>query len=471
MQPLLTRLRSFARDVRGNTVMILALCIMPIGVLAGAAIDFSRAEANGRTLQANADSAAIAAARFAMDNPDAKKKDVKQFARKYLRKTFKPNKQKTLKKLKIEFVRDDRISITAESTIQSSMLSLAQVNSLTSKVRSTASMGTPTGLRVVLALDNSDSMDGPKMKALEDAATDFVDQLVDDGGNSYVGVVPFSHHVNVGTAYKNEPWIDVPIATPVSQKSCPTDADATRAAGCTIETSTCTRTEDGVSFETTCSTWSCPPGVVPVSNCSTISRDREWCGAVIQRKPPHHLLDAHYNTHPIDAYLSWEDNTWECNTPILPMTNSKTDLKDYLDDLDAKGDTYIAPGLMWGYRVLSPEAPFTEMSGHTVTKSAIVLMSDGMNSRSFQDFGTGTDHYGSDKNEANSVTLETCDFIKSKDVEIYAIAFQVNDTVTENMLKSCATSYSHYFDAGSFAELKDAFNSVAGAFREIALTE
>ena len=464
-------LKKFARDTRGNTVMILALCILPIGIFAGAAVDFSRAEANGRALQANVDSAAIAAARFAMDNPDAKKKEVRRYAKKYLRKTFKPNKEKTLKNLKVEFTRDERVTISAESTINSSMLSLAQIESLTSKVRSTASIGTPTGLRVVLALDNSNSMSGAKMNALEDAATDFIEQLVEEDGNSYVGVVPFSHHVNVGEAYKNAAWIDVPIATSVSQNACTTDNDATRALGCTIETTSCTRSDDGVSYESTCSSWSCPSGVSPVTNCSTINRDRHWCGAVIQRRPPFHLLDGNYDSNPVEGYLSWENSTWECNTPIQPMTNSKSDLMDYLDDLDAKGDTYIAPGLMWGYRVLSPEAPFTEMDGHTVTKSAILLMSDGMNSRSFQDWGTGTDHYGGDKDASNAVTLETCDFIKSNDVEIYAIAFQVNDTSTEDMLKSCASSFSHYFDAASYTELKDAFNSVAGSFREIALTE
>ena len=471
MQKLKALLSKLASDTRGNTVMILALCILPVGIFAGAAIDFSRAESNGNDLRANLDSAAIAAARYAMDNPDAEQEDVKAFAESYITKSFEPNEEKTLDNLIIEFVPDERVTISADSTITSSMLSLAQINSLTSRMRSTASMGTPTGLRAVLVLDNSDSMDGPKMDALEDAATDFVDQLVKEGGNSYVGVVPFSHHVNVGMGLKTAAWIDVPISTPLSQTSCVYDTAASESLGCTRETTPCTRTKDGVPYNATCSSWDCPSGVSPVQNCTTTNRDRDWCGAVTQRHPPHHLLDGSYDTHPVEGYLSWENNTWECNTPILPMTNSKSDLQDYLDDLDAKGDTYIAPGLMWGYRVLSPEAPFTEMNGHTVTTSAIVLMSDGMNSRSYQHWGSGSDHYGSDTSESNQVTLDTCDFIKSNDVEIYAIAFQVNDADTINMLKNCATSFSHYFDASSYTELNDAFNSVAGAFREIALTE
>ena len=471
MQKLKALLSKLLSDTRGNTVMILALCILPVGIFAGAAIDFSRAESNGNDLRANLDSAAIAAARYAMDNPDAKQEDVKAFAKSYITKSFEPNEEKTLDNLIIEFVPDERVTISADSTIKSSMLSLAQIDSLTSKMRSTASMGTPTGLRAVLVLDNSDSMEGAKLDALEDAATDFVDQLVEQDGNSYVGVVPFNHHITVDTSLKGQSWLDVPIANPRSVSTCTIDRDASAALGCSQVETSCDARGGDISASTTCLTWSCPSGVSTVRDCTTETKNREWCGALIQRPPPHHLLDSQYVTNQVEAYLSWEGNHQECSAPIQPMTNNKSALISYLDDLDAKGDTYIAPGLMWGYRVLSPEAPFTEMSGHTVSKSAIILMSDGANSRSFQDWGTGADHYGKDKAEANEVTLETCDYIKSQEVEIYAIAFQVEDGATEDMLKNCATTFEHFYDADSFTELSAAFNAVAGAFREIALTE
>ena len=71
MQSFINRFRKYVSDTRGNTAMILGLCILPLGMFAGAAIDFSRAESNGKDLRANVDSAVIAAARFAMDNPEA----------------------------------------------------------------------------------------------------------------------------------------------------------------------------------------------------------------------------------------------------------------------------------------------------------------------------------------------------------------------------------------------------------------
>ena len=471
MRKLFSTLSGLLRDTRGNTAMLLGLCILPLGIFAGAAIDFSRVESNGKDLGANLDSAAIAAARYSMDNPEASKDDVKAYATSYITNSFGPDETKTLDNLVIEFVPEERVSMSAESTIQSTMLGLAKISSLTSKKKATASIGAPSGLRAVLVLDNSDSMNGPKMTALEDSATEFVSQLVENGGNSFVGVVPFNHYVNIGTSYKSEPWMDVPIATPKSHTSCSTDYAATEALGCVNTPSSCTWWKDGVEESGTCWNWVCPAGVSPATTCTTSSRERAWCGAVSQRKPPFHLSDSNYNAHPVPGYISWKDSNWECPTPIQPMTNSKDDLITYLESLNSRGDTYIAPGLMWGYRVLSPEAPFTEMSGHTITSSALVLMSDGMNSRSYRNWGSGSDHYGGDKAEANQITLETCDFIKSQKVEIYAIAFQVDDTDTQNMLKDCATSYTHYFDADSFAELKSAFNTVAGAFREIALTE
>ena len=507
--------------------MILAIAILPIGVIAGAAIDFSRAESNGTDLRANVDSAALATARYAMDNPDASADDIIQFGNTYLANSFQPDDSKTLEAVLIDVVPGESVSIAAESTIQSTMLGLASIDSLTSRMNATASFGTPSGLRAVLVLDNSNSMEGGKMAALQDAAETFVDELMlseddfppvgddddedvgddddddddgdeddktlggesnlegdddeiggddDDGSESstfssdfYVGVVPFSHYVNVGMDQEDAAWLSVPDPKSSKTESCSVDSDASSSAGCVQESYACTKTSDGVEYDSTCWTWTCPEGVSTVQTCSDVTTEKNWCGAVTQRADPYHLTDADYDSEPVYGYLS--SGTWECNTPIKPMTNDKEELLEYFDTLEAKGDTYIAPGLMWGYRLLTPGAPFTEMQGKDSRSPAIILMSDGMNSRSFRDGDPSGDHYGSSKADANAATLATCDFIKSNGVSIYAIAFQVDDNDTEDMLKTCATSFTHYFNADSYVELNDAFSSVAASFSEVALTQ
>lgn len=513
MSSLVHSLRVFSRNQRGNVAMILALAILPMGMFVGAAMDFNRHQTNSVELSASLDASALAAARYVIDNPGVEQADVVDFATTYLQANFLTSDTKKLNDINIEYVENDYIRLTASSEIDATMLSLAGINTLKTDESAKASFGTPSALRAVLVLDGSSSMQGTKMTALQEAAQDFVTALTESntsnsastnttgassakfGGlpaaaaatsaadnsavassagnaNSYIGIVPFSHYVNVGTDKKHASWIDVPNKKSKIGKSCSTDGDATRAAGCVLETKKCTRTNDGVKYESTCSKWVCPPGTKVIQTCKNVSKTRDWCGAVVSRPPPYNMMDADYGPEPVEGYLTQAGSeSWECGSPILPMTSNANTLETYIDNLDANGDTYIAPGLMWGYRVLSPGAPFTEMAGKDINSSAIVLMSDGMNSRSYKSWSTGSDHYGSDKEAANEDTLAACEFIKSKNVDIYAIAFQIDDKDTEDMLKTCATSYSHFYDADSIEKLKTAFADVAASFREIALTE
>lgn len=469
----MTVLSRFRRDDTGSTAMLWALMVIPIAVIVGAAIDFSRNQSNAQALSSNLDSATIAAARFVLDAEKATPPDVKGFAENYLQESFAPDESKTLENVSVHYLPEGSVTISADSKISSTMLSLAGISTLSTSQSATVKFVNPSGLRAVLVLDNSSSMQGEKLDALEEAATDFVDQLMTDGDdNSYVGVVPFSHYVNVGMNRDGESWLSVPSDSEQTKNKCYTDSDASEALGCVEETYTCEGSTDGVSYEKTCSNWSCPADVTPVVDCVDETRPTTWCGAVNSRQAPLHLVDEDYDDNPVFGYLSAGD--WECNTPILPMSNNKSEVSDYLDDLVARGDTYIATGLMWGYRVLSPSEPFSELAGKTSGKPAIVLMSDGENTKSVNFWGDEPDevhHYGGDKTEANQTTLDTCEYIKAKSVEIYAIAFQVDDPDTISMLKDCATSYMHYFDAGSMTELNTAFNQVADSFRDIALAE
>ena len=54
-----------------------------------------------------------------------------------------------------------------------------------------------------------------------------------------------------------------------------------------------------------------------------------------------------------------------CPRPILPLTDNRTDVESAIDAMVAYPamGTYIPTGLAWGWRVLSPGAPFTEGVG------------------------------------------------------------------------------------------------------------
>ena len=55
-----------------------------------------------------------------------------------------------------------------------------------------------------------------------------------------------------------------------------------------------------------------------------------------------------------------------CDTPaITPLTNSRATLNAAISAMQPGGNTNILEGLTWGWRTLSPGAPFTEGKSYT----------------------------------------------------------------------------------------------------------
>jgi hypothetical protein len=72
----------------------------------------------------------------------------------------------------------------------------------------------------------------------------------------------------------------------------------------------------------------------------------------------------------------------DCNMQkILPLTNNRLTLQSYVSGMISTGYTHIALGASWGWRTLSPTAPFTEGSeyGDENWTKAMVFLTDGLN--------------------------------------------------------------------------------------------
>ncbi|MEZ6023042.1 MAG: hypothetical protein R3C16_06445 [Hyphomonadaceae bacterium] len=72
-----------------------------------------------------------------------------------------------------------------------------------------------------------------------------------------------------------------------------------------------------------------------------------------------------------------------CPTPIVPLTTNHTTVSRAIDNMRvvSAGGTNSAVGLVWGWRVLSPGAPFTEGRDpeQEDVRKVIVFMTDGEN--------------------------------------------------------------------------------------------
>jgi hypothetical protein len=193
-----------------------------------------------------------------------------------------------------------------------------------------------------------------------------------------------------------------------------------------------------------------------------------WNGCVISRVPaPLHLSD----TMPTTRYKG-PHNMW-CGTEILPLTQNKAAAIASIDSLVADGETYIPAGLIWGLNALSPSMPLTEGAPYDPLnadpKKVLVLMTDGANTRSL-DQTTGY-HWGGKDQKTDQDTVAICNTIKSNKIEIFTVAFQVTDTPTLNMLRDCASSSAHAFDARDSTAFMSAFKAIGSAITAVRLSK
>ncbi len=93
----------------------------------------------------------------------------------------------------------------------------------------------------------------------------------------------------------------------------------------------------------------------------------------------------------------------------------------------------------------------------------MVLMTDGANTRS-PDYGART-HSGGDVALANIRTAELCSNIKGKDIKIFTVAFDVSDATIKDILRSCATSPSHFFEEIMLPNLRPPLRTLVLRFR------
>jgi hypothetical protein len=78
---------------------------------------------------------------------------------------------------------------------------------------------------------------------------------------------------------------------------------------------------------------------------------------------------------------------------------------------------------------------------------------------------------GTRATQAETYTAELCTNIKAQKIEVFTVAFQVDDQTTKTMLQTCATDASHYFDATDSAALTASFKKIADALRNVYIAQ
>ncbi|MEL6825798.1 MAG: hypothetical protein AAFN91_06065 [Pseudomonadota bacterium] len=460
----LQKLNIFAKDCRANAVMIFALSVIPIFAVVGFAIDVNRQHTYQSKVQNGLDFSVVATARYALKNPSADDDQLKIIAQNFFDAEIANAPEINLGN--INFRRDgDLVTIAVSGDMPTSIMQVMGTETMPLGSEAAAVFGEPSSAEIALVLDTSGSMAGSRLSTLVTAANDMVDTLVKaDSEAVKMSIVPFATYVNVGTDKKGESWLTVQTDRTTSREVCSIPT-AWKRENCEREPYSCTR--DGVAQ--TCNRWACDDTSDAPETCNTVPRTQTWHGCVKSRSDPYNIKDEHFATQKVVGIRT--NNASVCPTAIQELTNNPTDLKNKIGALRANQNTYIATGLTWGLRTLSSTAPFSEGQSYADSQAiggrkALVLMSDGANTKAPNANGL---HNSNSKTQANTITTAVCDEIKSNDIELYTIAFELTDTVTKDLLEDCATSPDFYYDATNAADLKAAFDQISDEFRDIAL--
>lgn len=508
-------IRNFLRASDGNVVLIFALASLAVVGSVGAAVDVGRGEMVQAKLQNAVDAASLAA------GASASTANLNAVATKYVTLNFSQgNLGAVLGPVTTTLSTDKKIvTVSATATLNTSMMKVFGQNTIDLDATSQVTRANK-GMELLLVLDNTGSMNSAvnssnsgvsKISALRTAVAGtggMLDIIYGSTGgtanntvpNLWVGIVPFSQAVNIGTSTNwvnsntydwgnpSQPWQGCVMARVPKDSTDDTPATLKFDAYYAPTTGKITTPTSGSGVSGSCSangginSWKC---TVLSNSKNVLTYDYSYYNSLGDNKGPNAL----------------------CPQAVQSMVAEKNTLVTSVNSMTAAGSTFINTGMAWGYRMLSPKWRGLwggEMNTNNLPldyktplmNKVVVLMTDGMNSFSsgnFTNYGFLSDNQlGTTKTmnngDAYSVsaekqlddrTLAVCNALKANGVIIYTIGFGQDDTnnfssatsVNGPLLKACATSEAYYFLAPTNAQLQTAFAAIGDSLANLRISQ
>ena len=506
------------RDRSGNIATMFAIMVIPLIGLVGAAIDYSNAYRAKSRIQNALDATSLAVNRSIGTIPE---KDLKKMAEATFLSNMGSGISADLSKIDIK-VTDREVTLAATTHVKTLFMALLGVENMAVG----ASSRTVTGLQtfeIALALDNSGSMYGSKIRDLRDAARALTDTMFagkDTSDTVKISVVPFAAAVNVGPQYRNASWIDGNGVSPIHSENFTTTANRfqlfdnianAKWKGCVESRPQPLDVEDTTPDPSVPESYFVPmfapdepdsdnAGGEPAynnyldDNVSSKGKGKgkgkggpTWAeaqGNTGKYKPGiTAAIRAQYGTEVGPNFL--------CDSnPITALTNRKSDIVSALNTMNAYGGTNIHEGVMWGWRTLTANAPFTEglPDGTQHNHKIIVLMTDGENQMiglnnenksMYSAYGFAsqgrlrppTSSSAALKQMMDERTQRACRNAKRAGILIYTILFDFNNGETRELLKNCASDKDKAFTADNGSELIATFQKIASELSALRIAE
>ncbi|HWE17679.1 MAG TPA: pilus assembly protein TadG-related protein [Hyphomicrobiaceae bacterium] len=498
-------------DQRGAVLIKFTVALLPLLTVVGVAVDVGQVFLVKQKLTNAVDAAGIAVGRHSELDED----EVKALAQSFVVAHYPATAIGDLKGVTVTAL-EKQVDVTATASVPMTFLTILGYKSV-DITASTMVLRQLRKIELVMVLDNSGSMAGTRMTALQSSANALITALFGSETTSNfvkIGLAPFSSAVNVGAGNAGADWIDSTglsilhkedVDLPLGKTLFDLLGSLTNASwgGCVrARLSGYDLTDEppdaGESLfvpyiapnePTGCyvngkfvlaSKFACTGTYLDyandyLSNANTVGftpqqNQRNWLAYVGKTVPAGGTLGPNYNCPA---------------SPIQPLTNVKSTITSAISSMVAYGNTVIPEGIAWGWRVLSPGPPFTEGAPYSDpdTLKFLILLTDGENnvgapgnyhnSSSFSAFGfAASGHLGNtDGSQARAVldakTATLCGNVKAQGIYLYTIALQVSDSATRKMLEDCATPPADcpgkqcYYNSPTASDLETAFTNIA----------
>ena len=467
---------------------------MPITLsLVGAGVDYSRISSAHANLQAATDTAALASVQAVGQISPT----YQQVASTYLADNYKPPAGSTAAVGETTWNNAlNTVTVKATADVKTLVLGAVGLSDVQITAKSTAASNTLQATEVSMVLDTTGSMssvtstgNSRMVEMRKDAKQLVTDLMVMPDGTTNplvkVSMVPFAEEVNIGTQYLNGPAGNMTTVQAQLKQHPPSWLTNVMSGSVVSDEATCVYPG---SFVTT--NYTCMDGVV-ANTCqqTTYVYDKtkactptysigyfHWTGCVATTPNNGDLTDTVSSSNPVWG-MYWEASM-NCASPMQRLTADWQSLQSQIDALTAYGETYLPEGLIWGWRALSPNAPFADGGSYASTRKVLVLMTDGQNTRkpatsiynrmwssdvvAYRNWANSAsdNQTPSLTSTSNATTLQTCANIKKAGVTIYTIGLFVSDDVSKSVLKTCASDASKYYDASNISILEQAFLNI-----------
>jgi Flp pilus assembly protein TadG len=508
--------KRFASDEGGVMIVLFAIAFSVMALAAAIAIDYARVYMEHAEMQRALDAAALAAA-HRLGMPDQEQSGPAA-AQAYFKANVPGGSKLAIEDIQLDATAGE-VKITSGGIIPTTFMSIFGIKQVEVGAGTRVVRGDGT-IEVALVLDNSGSMAGGPISELKAAAANLVDVVFAGAAGTdkvRIGVVPFAGSVNVGSHRRSEGWIDTDGLSPthhenfaesrsrlalfdqlgtswrgcVEARPAPydvTDAVPTAANPATLFVPMFAPDEPdsgnagGATYPNNYLNdfgGSCP---APEQICVEYNKRKDRCDQYGPKPISASEAQARMCKYDGASPPSGLGPNYGCTTtPVLELSEHKEDVKAAIEAMGANGSTNIGEGLMWGWRVLSPGAPFTQGRpwSDPHNQKVIVLMTDGQNTYTRYSSNHNWTWYGAFGyaakgrlgatnsstallSQMNAKTRAACANAKAEGAIVYTVAFRLeSDPDTRALLAECASDGSKAFAASSGAALYNAFQAIA----------